>query len=66
MSTATPAGRASWLGDGREITSAAAAGVPLFDFKENAALAREVREVARFFAGVSAPRPARRKFLGVL
>ncbi len=48
------------------VLRAAAAGVPVFDFKENAALAREVREVARFFAGVSAPRPARRKFLGVL
>ena len=48
------------------VLRAAAAGVPVFDYKENAALAREVSELARFFAGVSAPRPARRKFLGVI
>ncbi len=48
------------------VLRAAAAGVPVFDFKENAAFTREVREIARFFAGVSGrPRASRSKLLGV-
>lgn len=44
---------------------ALAAGVPVSDFRPNSALPQELREIARFVAGVSAPRAARRKLLGV-
>lgn len=44
---------------------AVAAGVPVSDFRPNSALPQELREIARFVAGVSAPRAARRKLLGV-
>jgi len=47
------------------VLRAAAAGVPLSDFKPNAPVSQELREIARFVAGVAAPRTARRKLLGV-
>lgn len=48
-----------------QVLRAAAAGVPVSDHRPNADLPREVREIARFIAGVSAPKAARRKVLGV-
>jgi pilus assembly protein CpaE len=44
---------------------ASMAGVAVSDFKPNAGLPQELREIARFVAGVAAPRVARRKLLGV-
>lgn len=44
---------------------ASMAGVAVSDFKPNAGLPQELREIARFVAGVAAPRAARRKLLGV-
>jgi pilus assembly protein CpaE len=45
---------------------ALAAGMPLSDYKPGSELAQEIREIARFVAGVSAPRATRRKLLGVI
>jgi pilus assembly protein CpaE len=45
---------------------ALAGGVPLSDFKPGSELAQELREIARFVAGVSAPRASRRRLLGVI
>lgn len=44
---------------------ALAAGVPVSDYRPNSALPQELRDIARFVAGVSAPRPARKRLLGV-
>ncbi len=44
---------------------AVASGVPVSDFRPNSGLPQELREIARFVAGVSAPRATRRKLLGV-
>lgn len=45
---------------------ALAAGVPVSDFKPGSDLPQELREIARFVAGVSAPRASRRRLLGVI
>jgi pilus assembly protein CpaE len=45
---------------------ALAAGVPVSDFKPGSDLPQELREIARFVAGVSAPRTSRRRLLGVI
>jgi pilus assembly protein CpaE len=47
------------------VLRAAAAGVPVSDFKSNAPVTQELREIARFVAGVAAPRASRRRLLGV-
>ncbi len=44
---------------------ALASGVPVSDFRPNSGLPQELRDIARFVAGVSAPRPARKRLLGV-
>lgn len=49
----------------RAVLRASAAGVPLCDFEPRSRMAREIRKVARFVAGVDKERPARRRLLGV-
>jgi pilus assembly protein CpaE len=45
---------------------ALSAGVPVSDYKPGSDLPQELREIARFVAGVSAPRATRRRLLGVI
>lgn len=47
------------------VLRAAAAGVPACDFKPNAPFARQVRNIARFLAGVGSQQPSRSKVLGI-
>lgn len=49
----------------RAVLRASAAGVPLCDYKPRSRVAREIRKVARFVAGIDRERPARRRLLGV-